>query len=57
MKLINTTNQVIDLLQKMSKTDLAKELGISRPTLDSRLSGSTKWKVLEVKWISSLSEK
>lgn len=30
------------------------ELGISRPTLDSRLSGTSEWKKLEVKWLNVL---
>lgn len=36
-----------------SKIELAKELGITRPSLDSRLSKNT-WKKLEVFWINKL---
>jgi len=53
---MKTTKQVKNLLLSQSKGCLAKELGITRPTLDSRLSGKTKWKILEVKWINKLSK-
>ena len=50
-----TTEQARDLLgYRFSKIELCKELGITRPTLDARLSGKSEWKVLEVKWISAL---
>ena len=39
---------------KFNKVTLSQELGITRPTLDSRLSGSSVWKKLEVKWINHL---
>jgi len=34
-----------------NKSSLAKALGISRPTLNSRLTGKTEWKTLEVQAI------
>lgn len=37
-----------------NKKGLAKELGITRPTLDKRLSGVSVWKTLEVKWVDKL---
>jgi len=51
------TNQAKDLLIHMTKGELSEELGITRPTLDSRLSETSKWKILERKWISTLSRK
>ena len=38
----------------MTKVELAEELGISRPTLNSRLSSKTNWKKLETKHINKL---
>jgi hypothetical protein len=52
-----TSRLVLSVLERLSKPKLSKELGISRPTLDSRLRGSSKWKVLEMKWISTLYRK
>lgn len=50
-----TTFKAKVLLQKeFTKISFCKELGISRPTLDSRLEGKSKWKKLEHKWISLL---
>lgn len=37
---------------KYTKMELAGELDISRPTLDSRLIGKSEWKKLEVKFIN-----
>ena len=37
-----------------NKKTLAKELGISRPTLDSRLQGISEWKILEIKCLDVL---
>lgn len=37
-----------------TKKDLAEMLDISRPTLDSRLSGRSKWKKLEMNFIRIL---
>jgi hypothetical protein len=51
-----TTQKVLHLLDMTTKTALSNELGITRPTLDSRLLGESKWKVLEVKWINNLSD-
>lgn len=42
------------LITGNTRTILAKELGISRPTLSGRLSGATKWKWDEVVEISRL---
>ena len=39
---------------KINKTELAEELGISRPCLDKKISGQNKWKKLEVYWINKL---
>jgi hypothetical protein len=53
-----TLNQKVEKIFEKSvfntKKDLAAEFGISRPTLDSRLSGNSKWKRLEEKWINYL---
>ncbi len=52
------TNKVNNILKNSfnfnTKKQLAEELGISRPTLDSRLSGGTKWKKLEIRWVNIL---
>jgi len=45
-------NRLIDVYG-YSKIELAKELGITRPSLDSRLSKNT-WKKLEIFWINKL---
>lgn len=51
----NTTSKARSILElKMNKTELAEELGISRPTLDSRLDNVSKWKKLEKNWIGKL---
>jgi len=50
-----TTRRVIGLLTNgTTKKDLSEDLGISRPTLDSRIQERTKWKTLEVRYISKL---
>jgi DNA invertase Pin-like site-specific DNA recombinase len=51
-----TTKQANKIIDKeiLTKKGLAEELGISRPTLDKRLTEETKWKVLEEKWIKHL---
>lgn len=41
------------LLLKYEKKELAQKLGISRPTLDSRLKNG-KWKKLEIEKINKL---
>jgi DNA-binding Xre family transcriptional regulator len=41
------------LLLKYEKKELAEKLGISRPTLDSRLKNGT-WKKLEIEKINKL---
>lgn len=48
-------NRIISL-NYFSKKELSEELGISRPTLDTRLSNMSKWKKLEAKWISKLDQ-
>jgi predicted DNA-binding transcriptional regulator len=40
-----------------TKKLLAIELGISRPTLNSRMSGKTKWGKLEKNWIGYIYSK
>ena len=42
--IMTTTDKVNKLLLTITKTELSQELGISRPTLDSRLEGKSKWK-------------
>ena len=55
MKNKRTTAKARSILElKMTKTELAEELDISRPTLDSRLDNVSKWKKLEANWISKL---
>lgn len=53
---METTNKVHSMLLnlKYNKIELAEELGISRPSLDRKLSGDSKWKKLEVYWINKL---
>jgi len=50
------TKKVLTLIRdkNISKKRLAEELDISRPTLDSRLSGKSKWKTLEANYIKYL---
>jgi hypothetical protein len=48
-----TTVKVKDLLQKNTKEEVSIMIGISRPTLDTRLKTSN-WKVSEVYLISKL---
>ena len=52
-----TTEKVLYILTYSvinTKKDLAEELGITRPTLDSRMSGKSEWKKLEIKWINHI---
>ena len=42
------------LMKTFTKKTLAKSLGISRPTLDSRLAGKSNWKLLEVEEVNRL---
>lgn len=53
---MNTTDKVksILLIGDYNKTTLSEELDISRPTLNSRLSGKTDWKKLESNFIKQL---
>lgn len=55
MQEVTTTAKVITLIRLglFNKKGLAEELGITRPTLDSRLSKEN-WKKLEIKWINHL---
>lgn len=54
-KTITTTDKANNLLNReWAKKDLAEELGISRPTLDTRLANDSVWKKLESKWINKL---
>lgn len=53
MSTTEKANSLMDL-GDFNKVSLAKELGITRPTLDTRLNGSSEWKVLETKWIDIL---
>ncbi len=53
----STTEMVNTLLDEgvYNKKQLSiDELGISRPTLYTRLEGKSEWKKLEIKWISVL---
>mgnify|MGYP000429677496 CR=1 FL=1 len=54
---MTTTDKAKVIIQfNLNKTELAKELDISRPTLNNRLNGNTKWKSLEVKCINKIVE-
>jgi len=55
--LINISSLALTLISsgKFTKKSLSEELGITRPTLDTRLSGLSKWKKLEGKWVHYLS--
>lgn len=56
-----TTDRVEEIMRLSplfdSKRRMAEELSLSRPTLDSRLSGKTKWKLIERNWIKFLHRK
>lgn len=47
------TKKVLNLLLNNSKDEISKKIGISRPTLDSRLRWH-KWKISELTHISKL---
>ena len=54
MKDITTTDKARKILERSvfnTKKLLSEQLGISRPTLDSRLKNGN-WKTLEEKWIN-----
>lgn len=55
------TNQKIEVIMQISKIcnkrKLAEEIGISRPTLNSRLSGKSEWTKTEEKYIETLFKK
>lgn len=48
-----TTNKVLRLISLATKDEIAKKIGIARPTLDARLKWS-KWKISEITHISKL---
>ena len=52
----DTSNKAESLIttNRYNKVELSDELGISRPALDRKLSGDSKWKKLEVYWINKL---
>lgn len=57
---IDTTYKAHQLLERSvfnTKKLLAAELDMSRPTLDSRLSGKTEWGKLEKHWINFIYSK
>ena len=56
MKEDSTTQKVITLIRfgLFNKRSLSDELGITRPTMDTRMSGKSLWKKLEIKWIDYL---
>ena len=49
----DTTQRVLRLLLKGNKKEVAKEIGISRPTLDARLKFHS-WKKSEINLIKTL---
>lgn len=53
------TEIAIKLIEKgfFFKKELAVELGITRPTLDKRLSNESNWNILETKWLNFLHNK
>lgn len=59
-QMVDITVKVQEILNKSvfnTKKSLAQELDMSRPTLDSRLSGKTKWGKLEKHWINYIYSK
>ena len=57
---MTTNNKVLTLLKKkkgLTKKGLSLSLGISRPTLDSRIRHKNKWKTLEEVFIAKLFSK
>lgn len=54
---MTTTEKVRKLLTIYTKLEFSEELGISRPTLDSRLIEKSKWKKLEISRINYLYNK
>lgn len=60
MSKLNTTYKAKEILERSvfnTKKLLAEELDMSRPTLNSRLDGKSKWGKLERNWISYLYKK
>lgn len=56
----NTTHKVNQILERSvydTKKLLSQALGITRPTLDTRLKGESKWKRLEEFWINQTFKK
>lgn len=53
MKNYDTTQKIRKLIDISTKDEIAKKIGISRPTLDARLSFHN-WKVSEIHLIKSL---
>lgn len=55
-KVVTVTDIANQLLNtgKYNKKTLSEELGISRPTLDARLSGVSEWKKLEKNYLKLL---
>lgn len=53
--MIETTEAARKVLRtSITKVELSKGLGISRPTLDKKLSGKAPWKVLEELYVEKL---
>ena len=55
-----TTTMLLEnllLIKRFTKKSLALRLGISRPTLDSRLQGKSKWKTLEIGAVEAIYKK
>lgn len=53
MKNYSTTQKVLRLIENKTKDEVSKDIGISRPTLDSRLRFHT-WKKSEIALIKTL---
>ena len=53
---MTTTEQANKIISTgvFNKRGLSEELGITRPTLDTKLTGNSEWKKLEIKWINKL---
>lgn len=50
-------NELLERSVFNTKRLLSEELDMSRPTLDSRLSGKTEWGKLEKNWVNYLYKK
>ena len=56
MEVIDLNSRVSEILSEITKDQFSKDLGISRPTLNSKID-SGKWKKLEIYQINKIYER